>query len=117
MNPVQLIQWQWDGYLGYHGARANLIIHIFAVPLFLVGNLTLLLALQRTSGVWSAIGLACMVVAMALQGRGHKLEVSPPIPFSGVGNAMARILLEQWVTFPRFVLSGGWTRALHGPGT
>jgi hypothetical protein len=28
-----------------------------------------------------------------------------------VGNAISRIFLEQWVTFPRFVLSGAWMRA------
>lgn len=116
MGPAQLIQWQWDGYFRYHGARANLIIHIFAVPLFLVGNLTLVAALLRASAVWSAIGLACLVVAMAVQGRGHKLEKIPPEPFSSMGNAVARIFLEQWVTFPRFILSGSWIRALRTPG-
>ena len=27
--------------------------------------------------------------------------------------ALSRIFLEQWVTFPRFVFSGGWWRALR----
>jgi hypothetical protein len=117
MRPVQLIRWQWDGYFRYHAARTNLIIHIFAVPLFLVGNLTLVMALLRASALWSAIGLACMVLAMGLQGRGHKVEKIPPEPFSGMGNAAARIFIEQWVTFPRFVLSGGWMRALRAPGS
>jgi uncharacterized membrane protein YGL010W len=58
MGPAQLIRWQWDGYFRYHDARANLIIHIFAVPFFLVGNLTLGVALLRASALWSAIGLA-----------------------------------------------------------
>jgi hypothetical protein len=116
MGPAQLVRWQWDGYFRYHGARANLIIHIVAVPLFLVGNLALVVALLRASVLWSAMGLACMVLAIGLQGRGHKLEKNPPEPFSGMGNAAARIFLEQWVTFPRFVLSGGWIRALRAAG-
>ena len=113
MGPAQLIRWQWDGYFRYHGARANLIIHIFAVPLFLAGSLTLVIALLRASAPWSAIGIACMVVSIAMQGRGHKLEKIPPEPFTGIGNAVARIFLEQWVTFPRYVLTGGWARALR----
>ncbi len=115
MGAAQLIQWQWDGYVRYHRAHANLIIHILAVPLFLGGNVTLIVALLRTSAVWAAIGFVCMIVSIVLQGRGHKLEKTPPEPFTGAGNAVARIILEQWVTFPRFILSGGWTRALRAP--
>jgi uncharacterized protein len=29
-------------------------------------------------------------------------------------DAVTRIFLEQWITFPRFVLSGAWIRALRG---
>jgi hypothetical protein len=53
------------------------------------------------------------LLAMAFQGRGHKQEQVPPEPFTGPANALSRIFLEQWVTFPRFVLSGGWRRALR----
>lgn len=88
-------------------------MHIVAVPLFLAGNLGLVVALLRGSVTGGAIGLACMIISMALQGRGHKIEKTPPEPFTGVKNAVARILLEQWITFPRFVLSGGWSRALR----
>lgn len=113
MGPVELARWQWSGYPIHHTARPNLIIHILAVPLFLAGNLTLLVALLRWSLPWAAVGLAAMAFAMALQGRGHKLEKIPPDPFSGAGNAAARIFLEQWFIFPRYVVSGGWMRALR----
>jgi hypothetical protein len=113
MGPAQLVRWQWDRYFRYHGARTNLILHILAVPVFLAGNFTVLMALLRTSISWAVVGLSGMALSMALQGRGHKLEKIPPEPFSGMGNAAARIFLEQWVTFPRFVLSGGWLRALR----
>jgi len=59
------------------------------------------------------VGIIATVASIALQGRGHKAEVNSPEPFTGVGNALSRIFLEQWVTFPRFVLSGGWFRALR----
>jgi hypothetical protein len=32
----------------------------------------------------------------------------PPEPFAGTANFLARLFAEQSVTFPRFVLSGGW---------
>ena len=54
-----------------------------------------------------------MAVSMILQGRGHKGEAVPPAPFSSPANALSRIFLEQWITFPRFVLTGAWWRALH----
>jgi hypothetical protein len=117
MGPVRLIRWQWEGYFRYHGNRTNLIIHIFAVPLFLAGSLMLVISLLRASAAGSAISIACMVVSIAVQGRGHKLEKISPEPFSGIGNAVARIFLEQWVTFPRYVLSGRWVRALRDRAT
>jgi hypothetical protein len=58
------------GYFRYHGARANLIIH--AVPLFLAGSSMLVMALLRASAAWSAVSIACMVVSIAVPGRGHK---------------------------------------------
>ena len=68
--------------------------------------------LQRA---WLAAPLALggMLLSIALQGRGHRSEFVPPEPFVGPGDAISRILLEQWITFPRFVLSGGWLRALR----
>jgi hypothetical protein len=52
-----------------------------------------------------------MVGAVALQGRGHRLEGVAPIPFRGPIDVVSRIFVEQWVTFPRYVLSGGLARA------
>jgi hypothetical protein len=49
--------------------------------------------------------------AFAAEARGHAGEMNPAVPFSGPGNALGRIFGEQFVTFPRFVLSGGWSRA------
>lgn len=108
-----LLAWQWTGYPKFHSSRANLLLHIVAVPLFLSGNLVLLVSLASLSPVLFAVGAASTGIGLALQGRGHKLEALPPEPFTGVGNAVARIFLEQWVTFPRFVLSGAWFRALR----
>ncbi|HKS94787.1 MAG TPA: Mpo1-like protein [Terriglobia bacterium] len=113
MSVGELLRWQWQGYPRYHQSHANLLIHIVAVPLFLVGTIALVLAVVQLSLFALAVAIGCIVVAVALQGRGHRLEAVPPEPFSGPFNFIARLFLEQWVTFPRFVLSGGWNAALR----
>src|SRR5262252_9833108 len=113
MGVAELLRWQWEGYPRYHRSRFNLLLHILVVPIFLIGNIGLIISLAQ--GAWVVV-IACalaMVISVALQGRGHKQEPIPPEPFTGPGNAIARIFLEQWLTFPRFVLSGGWLHALR----
>ncbi len=113
MGLLGLAEWQWEGYPLYHRARKNLLIHIILVPLFLAGNVALLAGIARFSWVLSLAGLAAMAVSFAAQGLGHGGEANPSIPFTGFGNACARIFLEQWIAFPRFVLTGGWLRAFR----
>ncbi|MFZ0499838.1 MAG: terminase [Steroidobacteraceae bacterium] len=117
INASDLRGRQLQGYTRYHQSRLNLLLHIVLVPLFLAGNVALLVALLE--GRWTlAIGaLVSTVLSIAIQGRAHSGEPVPPEPFTSPGNAVARILLEQWVTFPRFVLSGGWSRALRRRST
>lgn len=113
MKLDELLRWQWQGYARNHQARSNLLLHLFLVPLFLAGNIALVAAVVLWS-LWPALaGLIAMIVSIALQGRGHRAEAHAPEPFTGPGNALLRIFLEQWITFPRFVLSGGWRRALQ----
>jgi hypothetical protein len=113
LRPGELIRWQWEGYAQYHQSRANLLLHIVVVPLFIAGNVALLAAPFQRSWWLAAAGVIAMVVSVALQGRGHGTEFNPPVPFSSPLNAVARIFLEQWVNFPRFVLSGRWLQALR----
>jgi hypothetical protein len=114
MTATELLAWQWDGYARHHQSRANLLLHIVLVPLFLAGNVALIVGAVRFSWLVAPTGAALMAISMALQGRGHRGETNPAVPFSGTGNALARIFLEQWITFPRFVFTGGWWRALRG---
>jgi hypothetical protein len=111
MHIRDLLRWQWQDYARYHQSHGNLWLHLFAVPLFLSGNAALVASVA--TGSWlSGIGaVSAMTVSIALQGRGHKAETVPSAPFTGPANAVARIFCEQWVTFPRFVLSGRWWRA------
>jgi len=113
MSISELLRWQWEGYPKYHQSRPNLLIHIVAVPLFLIGTMFLLGAIAQRSLLLLAVAVGCIVVAVALQGRGHRLEPVPPEPFTGPLNFISRLFFEQWVTFPRFVISGSWLAALR----
>jgi uncharacterized membrane protein len=113
MSVSELLRWQFDGYAEFHRSRSNLLLHIIVVPLFLLANVALVAALMVGAWWLAVASVVLMVVSIALQGRGHGVEPTPPIPFSSASNALKRIFFEQWVTFPRFVLSGGWVRAMR----
>ena len=113
MDIGKLLRSQWEGYARYHQSRANLLIHIVAVPLFLVGTIALVSAFFHLSLMLLAVALGSIVVALALQGRGHRLETVLPQPFTGPFNFLSRLFVEQWVTFPRFVISGAWSAAVR----
>jgi hypothetical protein len=107
-----LLAWQWRLYSAGHRDRRNLLVHALTVPAFVVG--TGAVAVSPWLGWWTAAGAGAAALAVALQGRSHRLERTPPVPFSGPLDVVARLLAEQWVTFPRFVLSGAFGRAWHG---
>ncbi|SOY43186.1 conserved hypothetical protein [Cupriavidus taiwanensis] len=109
-----LLHGQWRGYARNHQDPRNLLLHIVAVPMFMAGTVLGLYGLLRLNVPAIALGLVCMGMSMALQGRGHRLEAHAPEPFAGPADIAGRILAEQWITFPRYVLSGQWWRALSG---
>jgi hypothetical protein len=113
MSVSELLRWQWEGYPRFHRSRANLLLHIIVIPMFMLGNITLVVALAQGSWLVASLAVFTMLASIALQGRGHRQEPVPPEPFSSPINAVSRIFCEQWVTFPRFVLSGGWWNALR----
>jgi hypothetical protein len=115
MRVTEFLRWQWDSYPRYHRTRFNLLLHIVVVPLFLAGNVALVVGLLQRSWAVTVGGAVAMVLSLVVQGRGHRREPTPPEPFTSPRNAVSRIVCEQWVTFPRFVLSGGWLRALRRP--
>lgn len=111
MGAAELLRWQWEGYPQYHRNRVNLLLHLFVVPLFWLGTLLLIAAVVKSDWADLAAGAACFVVSVVVQGRGHKLEPMPPAPFASPWNFLARLFLEQWITFPRFLLTGSWWRS------
>lgn len=105
-----LLRWQWSIYPEGHRDRRNLALHAATVPLFIGG--TCAFALSPFMGAGAAIGgFAAMLAGLIAQGRGHRLEASGPAPFRGPGDFVGRFFAEQFVTFPRFVLSGGFAAA------
>lgn len=106
-----LFSWQWQGYAANHRNGSNLAMHLVAVPLFIVAALVLLDGLFSLSLGSILLGAIGLVASLAIQGRGHKLEEQAPEPFSDRKDAVSRLLAEQFVTFPRFFLSGAWWRA------
>ena len=104
------LRWQWSNYPGAHRDRRNLAVHALSWPVYLGG--TCAIAASPIAGVDSAIaGAVAMGAAMVAQGRGHKLEGRAPAAFRGPLDVVKRLFVEQWVTFPRYLLSGGFARA------
>jgi hypothetical protein len=108
-----LLTWQWEGYPRFHRNRINLSIHILAVPWFVASAAALVAGLATMHWGIAAFALVTLVLAFFAQGIGHRREETPAIPFDGPVDAVTRIAAEQFVTFPRFVLTGGWSAALR----
>ena len=113
MIRPNLLAWQWNDYAAKHRDRANLLLPLVAVPLFQVGPLLLAVAALRRSGLGAALALGCLAVAVAVEGRGHARERETPTPFAGPLDFVSRFVAEQWITFPRFVLTGAWSRGFR----
>lgn len=108
MTFSELLDWQWRDYSERHRNRMNLLIHIVAVPLFWLGSINVVTAVLF-EGAMHALGAAILVgLSLFAQGRGHEMEALQPEPFTTIWEFVRRIVAEQFVTFPRFLVSGGW---------
>jgi hypothetical protein len=101
-------------YARFHQNRLNLAIHTVAVPLVVAGVLGVFWSLAAGPRLWSPVISVGLLISLALQRAGHKREGNPPLRFRGPGDFVRRILVEQFYTFPAFVMSGGWQRAWLG---
>ena len=107
MSFPALLSWAWEETPPVHKNAANLLIHLFAVPLFVVGNVLLVAGI--VFDFWLLIAaILCIVVSLALQKFGHSLERNQPPPFAGSRDFLRRIYAEQFCNFWRFLLSGQW---------
>ena len=109
-----LLQWQYADYHAKHRHSVNLWLHIASVPLAWGGTLAAICVLFGASAWWLLALPAGWLLALVVQGIGHKLEPEAPEPFLGGADFVSRFTVEQLVNFPRFVLGGGWWRGLSG---
>lgn len=106
-----LLGWQWQTYGEVHRDRRNLILHALSAPLFITATTALPIAAFMGAWVIAGAAVVTMLGVLVMQGAGHRLESSPPAPFLGPRDLVMRFLAEQWITFPRFVLSGHYARS------
>jgi hypothetical protein len=98
-------------YEHVHRSRTNLAIHILAVPIFDLTGLATVVALAQGRFILAGLLMLGLLISFGVQGIGHRSERNQPEPFRGPLNAVRRIFVEQYYTFPRFVLTGAWLRA------
>jgi uncharacterized membrane protein YGL010W len=107
MSFPELLSWAWKETPPVHQNAVNLLIHLFAVPLFVVGNFLVVAGLVTDSWLLVA-AILCIVASLALQKFGHSLERDRPPPFAGSRDFLRRLYAEQFCNFWRFLLSGQW---------
>jgi hypothetical protein len=110
MSFAQLVAWAWRETPPVHKDRRNLLIHVFAVPLFVAGHVLAVAGLAFSPWLLLAAA-ACVVVSLVLQKRGHALEATPVHPFLGPRDFVRRLYAEQFCNFWRFLFSGQWYAA------
>ena len=78
----------------------------------MLGSIGVIVGVVTLTPVTIACGVGMTIAAVVLEGIGHRLERERPAPFDGFADFAKRFFVEQWVTFPRFVVSGTYFRNL-----
>jgi hypothetical protein len=107
MSFRQIVAWAWRETPPVHRNGTNLLIHLFAVPLFVGGNVLIVAGIVFDRWLL-LLALPCIVVSLALQQFGHSLERTPVPPFTGPRDFLRRLYAEQFCNYWRFLLSGRW---------
>ena len=66
--------WQWRVYPNHHPHPTNQVLHLIAVPLFIVAFLLMVSGVFSLSFANVAIGVIGLLAALVLQRHGHSLE-------------------------------------------
>lgn len=109
----ELLDWQWAHYAETQRDRVNLVVHAVTVPLFWIGALRFVSALLFAGLFFALGGVLLMGLCVFLQALGNSREAKPPESYANAWDFLQRVAAEQFVSFPRFVLSGGWWRNLQ----
>ncbi len=107
MSFSELVAWAWRETPPVHRNPKNLVIHIVAVPLFVLGH-ALVLGGALASGWLAVAGVLCIFVSVAVQGFGHSLKGQHVPPFTGWRDFLRRLYAEQFYNFWRFLFTGQW---------
>jgi hypothetical protein len=112
MSWGELAAWAWQETPPVHRSTGNLLIHIVAVPMFVVGH-ALMIAAVATSRWLLLAGASFIVVSVTLQRLGHSMEQQAVHPFEGARDFLRRLYVEQFCNFWRFLFSGAWFASLR----
>jgi hypothetical protein len=112
MSLGELVDWAWRETPPVHRSTGNLLIHVVAVPMFVVGHV-LMVAGVAAHRWWLVAGGSCILVSLALQRVGHSMEAQAVHPFLGARDFVRRLYVEQFWNFWRFLFSGGWLASLR----
>ena len=107
----ELVSWAWRETPPVHRSTANLLIHVVAVPLFVLGHLLVVAGMVFNPSLLLS-ALACILASLVLQRLGHSLEETPVHPFLGPRDFVRRLYAEQFYNYWRFLFSGGWYASL-----
>ena len=121
MNLAELAAEQWRDYSDRHRNKVNLLIHIVTVPLvwwstfLIIGGLLLMLLGVGGLKFWV---YAAVFIGLSLfaQSYGNGMEAIKPKPIGSPKDFAMNAIAEQFITFPRFVLSGDWLRNFQSAG-
>jgi len=118
MSFPELLSWAWRETPPVHKNGTNLLIHIVAVPLFVLGHVLLLVGILVSPWLLRA-AILCVVISLAAQSFGHSLEKNRVPPFTGAKDFLRRLYAEQFCNFWRFLFSGRWYASFQAsrPGT
>jgi uncharacterized membrane protein YGL010W len=108
----ELVAWAWRETPPVHRSTGNLLIHIVAVPMFVVGHALLIAAIAANRWLLVA-GIGFIVLSLTLQRLGHAMELQAVHPFAGPRDFIRRLYVEQFYNFWRFLFSGGWFASLR----
>lgn len=100
-------------YSEFHKNPTNLLIHLITVPLFVLFFVAAVWMLLKGNVVAGILLLLGPMLSLAAQSYGHKREAVPPLPFTGAGNFIRRIMTEQFFGFWIFLFSGDCLRAMR----
>jgi hypothetical protein len=107
MSFPALLAWAWSETPPVHKNTTNLLIHLFAVPLFVAGNFLLVAGIVFDWRLLVA-ALLCIAASLTLQKFGHSLERNQVPAFTGSRDFFRRLYAEQFCNFWRFLFSGQW---------